>query len=136
MRPLPVRSGSGQRADKADISFQKIIVWKAISFFPNDFFEGHILGVATEFGDPIENQEERRTARIRIFVPRDFRANFSMNGQFFGEFAPEGVRRRFARLNFAAGKFPFQFMPGSAEPLRDQDLIIAFDHSGDYRKHG
>ena len=51
--------------------------------------------------------------------------------EFLADFPDHGGRRGFARLDLAAGEFPFQRQVFVGRPLGQQDLCAALDHSAD-----
>ena len=51
-----------------------------------------------------------------------------LHAEFFAQFAPQTGFRRFARLDFPAGKFPFSAHGAALMPLRRQNAPLFDNH--------
>lgn len=76
-------------------------------------------------------EPDQGTVRILHFVPADLVADFSLNREFFPQFAREGFRELLARLDLAAWKFPLERVTAAAFALADQHASVPLDHGGD-----
>ena len=83
-----------------------------------------------------EAEFHRSSAWVFVDDSPHFTANLGDDSQLFFEFAPHGIARLLAFLDFAAGEFPFQrhgLMPRS---LAGENPVIFQDQRGNDSFHG
>ena len=97
--------------------------------------EDQVLGLGGKIVHAEKNQLDRTLAGVGVLVPGDFFPGGAAECEFLFEFARQGLLRRFAGLDFAARKLPFQRVRLTGHTLSDENAPIAFDNGGHHLKH-
>ena len=103
---------------------------------PPYFFEYPILNLAAPRGDPPKDQQDRFFPGIAEFVPHQFLAGVRIDAQLLAQFANERRFWRFARLQFAPRKLPFQRMRLVGPSAANENLAPVLKHSRNHFSHG
>src|SRR5689334_11635085 len=113
------------------ISLEKIEFYEIVDLDPGNLLEHYVLRLSFKTFDPVKAQKNRRSALVRIGVAAEKFRFTNLDGQFFLQFAAQGVRLAFAIFNFSTRKFPFQPRCRIFTALANQDSFISKDQTSD-----
>ena len=113
------------------ISLQKIEFYEIVDLDPGNLLEHYVLQISFETFDPVKAQKNRRSVLVRIGVAAEKLRFTNLDGQFFLQFAAQGIRLTFAIFNFSARKLPFQPKSRAFTALANQDSFISEEQTSD-----
>jgi hypothetical protein len=93
-----------------------------------------LVNLLPDLTGEIRNREKQEmnaaSARVFVFIPREFASYAGFDLQLFPQFANERLLRRFARFYLPSREFPFQWVTVGAPALSNQDLTVPVDDAG------
>src|SRR5712691_11903906 len=90
-----------------DIAIQKVIYRQVFDFFPADLLEDKVPWLALELTDFVEDDLDRSSARVRIFVACDLLPDCGGNGKFFPQLPLQRRPEFLSGFHLATREFPF-----------------------------
>jgi hypothetical protein len=126
----------GQVADEAAVGGEEVEGRQVFEGRPAEIVEDAVFDFAVEGMHREKLQIDCASVAVGVTDAGDPRADFGANAQFFIEFARKGLLGGFSRLDFAAGKLPFERHRLIRSPLADQNFASAKNDSGDNMPDG
>ena len=127
----PRSSRSREDLHEFHVAFEEIVFRQALPLGPGYAGKLEIARLAGEIGHMKEHQASQSLRRVQEVITGDLAADPRIDAEFLVEFASERRAQCFARLDFAAGKFPFERMPAAGFALANQNEAVPLD----YRRH-
>lgn len=124
---LTGKLAAGETSNKVEIAFKEIEFRESAEVSPADLLEHLGLRLAAEDSNQEEQDMDAAAAWVIVFIAGQFGSHFGFDVQLLAELANERLLRRFAGLDFAAGKLPFQRVAIGFPSLAQQHASAAMD---------
>ncbi len=126
----------GEVADEFLVGGEEVEFWEGVDLGPAEIVEDAVGEFSVEAVDGEELEVDSAAVAIIVADVGDEGADVGLDAEFLVEFAAEGLFRRLAGFDFAAGKLPLEAHGLIGAALADEHFVCAQNQGGHHITDG